>query len=69
MESMLAEPLNIEQPPINPPNSTPRNTRERDNPTINSISLVENSLSVYWSGKQALTFASFDKNIMTVTTK
>lgn len=28
-------PLNIEQPPRNPPNSTPRNTRVRDKPIIN----------------------------------
>ena len=32
---MLAVPLNIEQPPRNPPNSTPRNTRVRDKPIIN----------------------------------
>lgn len=35
MESILAVPLNIEQPPMNPANSTPRNTRVKDNPTIN----------------------------------
>lgn len=69
MESKLAVPLNMEQPPRNPPNSKPRNTRVRDKPTINSVSFVENSLSVYWSGRQALTFTSFDKNMITVTTK
>ena len=34
---MLAVPLNMEQPPTKPPNSTPRKTRVRDSPTINLI--------------------------------
>ena len=34
---MLAVPLNMEQPPRKPPNSTPRKTSVRDSPTINLI--------------------------------